>query len=102
MLFKLIEFLLHRYLLANLRKDGYERATTHIEFSKIIWEVKNLKTYHCENHRAVMKIHDLIANHVTDNMPKTIGFDFLDTDYDHDFDLIKDKLFQKILKIKDL
>lgn len=95
MLWKMIEFQLHRYLLTFVRKQGVERAERHIEISKTIWEVVNMKTSHSGDHRAIMKIHDLIAEKITNDLPKSIDFD-MDAE-DHDWDILTDKFFRRLI-----
>jgi len=100
MLWKLMEFSLFRYLLSFSRGNWAERAERHIEFSKLLWEVKNCKTATAENHAGYMEIHDLIANKITDHLPKTIGLDLdLKEEHNYNYDLLADKLFRAILKI---
>lgn len=100
MLWRLLEFPLHRYLL-SFRKgcgNGYERAERHIEISKILWEVWNVRTALPEHHGEWMAIHDLIADKITDHLPRIIGFDPT-VDLEYDWDILTDKFFRKLTKL---
>lgn len=99
LLWRLLEFPIHRYLL-SFRKhcgSGVERAERHIEISKALWEVLHCKTALSEHHEEWMAIHDLIADEITNHLPKTIGFD-LDAE-EHDWDILSDRLFKKLLRL---
>lgn len=97
MLWKLLEFHMHRYLLTFVRKQGYERAERHIEMSKVLWEVQNCATATPDKFREWMDIHDLIADKITNHLPRTIGFD-MDAE-EHDWDILTDRFFKCILKL---
>jgi len=96
MLWKLLDFIIHRYLL-SLKRSGHERAEQHIAMSKVIWEVVNLQTATAADHDEVMKIHDLIADRLTSHLRKHIGYD-ADAE-EHEWDILADKFFKELLLI---
>lgn len=98
MLWKLMEFSLHRYLL-SLKRSGAERAERHIEISKLIWEIQNLKTATGADWKDYIKIHGLIAEEITDHLDKTIDLDLDLEQSEWNYDLLVDRFFKKILKI---
>lgn len=99
MLWQMVQFPIVRYLLTFVRKQGVERAERHIEIAKIIWEIVNLKTAIAKDHSGVMRIHDLMAEQITDDLPEMIGFD-LDAQ-NHDWDILADRFFARLLSMMD-
>lgn len=98
MLWRLLEYPLHRYLLSTDRYDGHEKAMRHIEISKILWEVEHVKTASGADHDECMAVHDLIADKVTNHLDKAIGFEPGD-DQEWDWDILADRLFKKIIRL---
>lgn len=96
MLWRLLEFIIFRYLL-SLKRSGHERAEQHIAMSKVIWEVVNLQTATPADHDEIMKIHDLIADRLTGHLHRHIGFDA--DDEEHEWDIFAEKFFKELLLI---
>lgn len=99
MLWKLLEFNIHRYLM-SIDRSGCERAERHIEISRILWECEHCKTALPEDHEEWMAIHDLIADKITNHLPKTIGFDpFKDEIAGSQYDIFADRMFERLIKL---
>jgi len=100
MLWKLLDFEIHRYLLTFIRKQGAERAVRHISISKTIWEVLNMKSHEVNGKRYLewMAIHDLIADKISNDLPKSIGLD-LDANSDQDFDVLAETFFKRLIDL---
>lgn len=99
MLFKLLDFNLHRYLI-SLKRSGMERAETHIEMSKMIWEVWKCQTFHDQDHEWMWAIHDAIAAQITDDLPRTIGLDLAEDPSEWNYDLLVDRFWKRLLKLE--
>jgi hypothetical protein len=99
LLWKLLEFAIHRYLLTLVRHCGAERAERHIEMSKTIWEAQNCRKADPAKFREWMEIHDTMADKLTDDLYKHIGLDLDLEDNEHDWDILTDKFFKKLLEI---
>lgn len=76
MLKKVLDFPIHRYLLSNScdRLDGYEKAMVHQEISQLVFEFIACKLYTVHDCRVVKKIHDYLAEILTDRLDEVIGF----------------------------
>ena len=96
MLWRLLEFPIVRFLL-SIKRSGTERAERHMEIAQTLWEVRHIKTAFCEDFSEWMKVHDLIAREITDNLPDTIGFDM--TADQQDWDIFADRMFKKLLTL---
>lgn len=79
----------------SIERSGFERAQRHMEFSKLLWEVRECRTALPEDHKQWMKLHDHIAEKVTGDLPKSIGYAFKE---EKNWDLLTDRLFEKLLK----
>jgi hypothetical protein len=87
MLFKALEFEIHRYLLANTydRLDGNEKYERHKNISIILYEFLTCKKYNeIKNFPLMRNIHDYLAEILTDRMDEVIGFPIYERPYDYD------------------
>lgn len=99
LLWKLLEFGIHRYILCiSRRNSGAERAEIHLKMSETILETLQVKTYNGRDFNKKKKVHDIIAQELTDNLDKTIDMD-LDFGAELDYDILADRFFRKLLKI---
>lgn len=82
LLWMILNSSIHRYILVNMPGREYDqRADLHIFISKVlchyiledggIWTLMGLED---EHPRGYFEVHDWIADNITDNMDKTIGF----------------------------
>lgn len=77
MLFQTLEFEIHRYLMSNTfgREDPIEKAERHMNISKILVSFILCTKYIELKHFEIMhKIHDYLAEILTDRMDEIIGF----------------------------
>ena len=87
MLFRAMEFEIHRYLLANTydRLDGNEKYERHKNISVILYEFLTCKKYHeIHDFPKMRNIHDYLAEILTDRMDEVIEFPIYEKIYDYD------------------
>jgi hypothetical protein len=95
----LIEFQIHRYLLANTRLNGFEKAEQHIDMSALFVALKLLITSDgARRHhwKKVMAIHDYTQK-LTDNLDTEIGFPIGEEVDDINYEQLSRKFFNKFL-----
>lgn len=98
MLFQALNFPIHRYLLANThgREDGNEKAQRHMEISGILVGFIRCQEYDEIRHFHIMKeVHDYLAEILTDNMDKVIGFPVFKRP--HNYNELTQKFFDVII-----
>ena len=111
LLFQALEFKIHRYLMSCTygRYDGNEKAERHIEISSILVSFILLEKYSELKHFEIMfKVHDYLAEILTDRLDEVIDFPINDKVYDYDeyvnkfFNIIVDNIdqIQNIVKTK--
>lgn len=99
MLFKAMEFDIHRYLLANTynRLDGNEKYERHVNISIILYEFLTCKKYHeIHDFPKMRNIHDYLAKILTDRMDEVIGFPIYERP--NDYDELTKRFFNVIVK----
>jgi hypothetical protein len=96
LLWLLLEFLIHRYLL-SLKRSGAERAERHIEISRILCQYKFATSE--VTHDQVMEMHDLIAEKLTDHLDRTIKLNLSQDQAEWNFDLLSSRMFDALLKL---
>lgn len=89
LLYMMLEFKIHRYLLANTygRLDGNEKAEQHLEISSILFSYIFEEQYNERKHwKTMMRIHNFLAEILTDRLDEVIGFpiDKLSCEIDYD------------------
>jgi hypothetical protein len=87
MLFRAMEFEIHRYLLANTygRLDGNEKYERHKNISVILYEFLTGKKYNeIKDFSKMRNIHDYLAEILTDRMDEVIDFPIYEKPYDYD------------------
>ena len=96
---ELLEFNIHRYLLAISphRRDGGERAQRHISISEIIGKFLTLGDVRYEIKPGWRLIHDYLADVLTDRMDEVIGFPLKGQIYTEDYKQLTEKFFQVIV-----
>lgn len=89
LLYMLLEFDIHRYLLTNTykRHDTLEKADLHREISSIIFSFLFKKQYNeIKDWKTMMRIHNFLAEILTNRLDEVIGFpiDKLSCEIDYD------------------
>ena len=77
LLYILLEFAIHRYLLANTHKrhDPVEKAEEHMKIASIIFSYIFAREYNeLKDWQVMMQIHDYLAEILTDRLDEVIGF----------------------------
>ena len=77
LLYILLEFDIHRYLLANTykRHDPSEKAEKHMKISSVLFSYIFAREYNeLKNWQIMMKIHDCLAEILTNRLDEVIGF----------------------------
>ena len=77
LLYILLEFDIHRYLLANThkRQDPVEKADRHMEISGIIFSYIFAREYNeLKDWQVMMQIHNYLAEILTNRLDEVIGF----------------------------
>ena len=77
LLFEALEHYIHRYLMSCTygREDGNEKAEQHLKISSILVSFILLKKYNERKHfEAQIRVHDYLAEILTDRMDEVIGF----------------------------
>lgn len=102
LLWLLMDFVIARYLLANIRSraSGVEKAERHLELSSIFVASKlicSIDTAKYDNYDEVMKIHDATQK-LTGHLDKEIGFDIND-DCPENLSDLEFKFFNRFLDI---
>lgn len=100
LLYMLLEFDIHRYLLANTntRMDGFEKADRHINIAKTLFSYIFIKQYNERNDwQTMMKIHDCLAEILTDQLDEAIGFPIDKASYEIDYDEYGKRFFNFII-----
>lgn len=99
MLFKVMEFDIHRYLLANTynRLDGNEKYERHVNISIHLYEFLTCKKYNeIHDFPKMRNIHDYLAEILTDRMDEVIGFPIYERP--NDYDELTERFFNVIVK----
>ena len=98
MLFRAMEFEIHRYLLVNTygRLDGNEKYERHKNISVILYEFLTCKKYNeIYDFPKMRNIHDYLAEILTDRMDEVIGFPIYEKIYD--YDELTERFFEVII-----
>ena len=98
MLFREMEFEIHRYLLANTydRLDGNEKYERHKNISVILYEFLTCRKYQeIYDFPKMRNIHDYLAEILTDRMDEVIGFPIYEKIYD--YDELTERFFEVII-----
>ena len=97
LLWKLMNFDINRYLMANSyqRLDGAEKANRHIKISKLL--VEYITTDEHKVYDLWKPVHDYLADILTDRMDDVIGFPIDKPLYGSDYDLLAEKFFSVII-----
>lgn len=96
MLSEALDFPVHRYLLANTygREDPCERAERHLEISRIlVGFILCRKCHEFLDHEKVKRVHDYLAELLTDRMDEVIDFPVFSRPLDYD------ELVDKFIKV---
>ena len=108
LLYMLLENDVHRYLLANTygRLDGSEKAERHLKISEIVFSFIFQKKYmYGRDHDFIMRIHNSLAEILTDRLDEVIGFPIKEESWNIDyFDYCKrfvNVIIDNMDKIKD-
>lgn len=99
MLFKAMEFDIHRYLLANTynRLDGNEKYERHVNISIHLYEFLTCEKYNeIHDFPKMRNIHDYLAEILTDRMDEVIGFPIYERP--NDYDELTERFFNVIVK----
>lgn len=98
LLWKLMNFDIHRYLMSNScqRLDGAEKADRHIKISKLLVEYITIDEHKVDD--LWKPVHDYLADILTDRMDEIIGFPIDKPLYGDDYDLLAEKFFSVIIK----
>jgi len=97
---KELSFPISRYLMANScqRLDGLEKAKQHIKISKILLGFITCDEVKERRHFAWRKIHDYLADILTDRMDEVIGFPIDKPLYGTDYIPLEKKFFDVIIE----
>ena len=101
LLYMMLEFDIHRYLLANTfgRLCGSEKAEYHIKISSVIFSYVFAEQYNERRHwQPMMRIHNFLAEILTDRLDEEIGFPTDKTSSEIDYDEFGKRFFNVIIK----
>ena len=101
-LWMLLNFYIARYLMSVTqgRQDPSERAEQHIQISKIILQFAySVPEEHNRVRAGWKKVHDYLAEHLTDYLDKAIGFPIDRKVTGTEYDEYVEKFFKVILKL---
>lgn len=103
LLWKLLEFDIYRYLMANSchRLDGNEKAQRHINISKTIVGYITGDVENEDNEDFWLPIHDYLADILTNKMDVVIGFPINKPIYGNEYDEYAEKFFDVIIENMD-
>lgn len=98
-LHKLIDFDIARYLMANThgREDGAEKADRHIKISEILAGFLFADGDWHKTNAATMKVHDYLADILTDRMDEVINFPIDRPIYGSDYNQYRDAFFKVLV-----
>jgi len=99
LLWCLLEFPINRYLMANSvqRLDGYEKAKRHSEITKIIISYLYADSSKGEDIHLWKKVHDYLADILTDRMDEVIDFPIYRKIIGNEYDILSKKFFDVII-----
>lgn len=100
LLWLLMEFDIHRYLIVNTRGrlDGYEKAMRHINLCAIfVASMKYCSIDRAKSYDEWKKVHDATQK-LTDYMDKEIGFP-IDSSDEADYDKLALKFFNRFIEL---
>lgn len=98
-LHKLLDWDISRYLMSVTfgRKDGSERADLHIDMSKVLAGFLFADGDYLKVNDATMKVHDYLADILTDRLDEVINFPIDRPIYGSDYDQYKDAFFKVLI-----
>lgn len=101
LLYSILKFDIIRYLLSNThgRHDPVEKADRHMEISGIIFSYIFAREYNeLKDWPIMMKIHDYLAEILTDKLDEAIGFPIYKESHEIDYDEYAKRFFNFIVE----